>query len=144
MSSRLSFQVGNGQRVRFWRDKWCDNEPLCDSFPSLFAFSLSKKAWVAKVWNLEGEGRGWTPRFSRLFNDWEMGSVEYFLLRLQATRVHEDVVDRVIWTVLRSGNFLVKSLYLVLEPGDPLLFLSSIIWRPCAPPRVAFFAWEAT
>ncbi|RVW46187.1 Cleavage and polyadenylation specificity factor subunit 1 [Vitis vinifera] len=100
----VSFQicVGNGQRVRFWRDKWCDNEPLCDSFPSLFAFSLSKKAWVAKVWNLEGEGRGWTPRFSRLFNDWEMGSVEYFLLRLQATRVHEDVVDRVSWVISYS------------------------------------------
>ena len=118
-SSKLSFQVGNGQRVRFWRDKWCGDEPLCDSFPSLFAFSLSKEAWVVEVWNLEGEGGGWTPWFSRPFNDQEMESVKRFLLRLQATRVHRDVDDKVIWIAMRSGNFLVKSLYSILEPDVP-------------------------
>ena len=49
LSSRLAFQVGNAQRVRFWRDKWCRDETLCESFSSLFAISLSKEAWVADV-----------------------------------------------------------------------------------------------
>ena len=63
---------------------------------------------------------GWIPRFCRLFNDWEMESVQRFLTKLQENRVHGDVEDRVIWIASRSGNFLVKSLYMVLEPSDPL------------------------
>ena len=30
VSNRLSFVVGNGQRVRFWKDRWCGHSPfLC-------------------------------------------------------------------------------------------------------------------
>ena len=50
VSSRLSFVVSNGQRVSFWKDKWCGTTPLCDSFPSLFALATPKEAWVKDVW----------------------------------------------------------------------------------------------
>ena len=69
LSDRLTFQVDNGQRVRFWMDKWYGDEPLYESFPSLFTLSSSKEAWVADVWNPKGEEDGWTPLFSRVFND---------------------------------------------------------------------------
>ncbi|RVW50815.1 hypothetical protein CK203_076857 [Vitis vinifera] len=105
-------------------DKWYEDEPRCESFSSLVALFLSK---VADVWNPEGEGGGWTPWFSRAFNDWGLETGERFLLKIQATRVHRDVDDMVIWTTLRCGNFSVKSLYSVLELGDPLLFPSSSI-----------------
>ena len=65
-------------------------------------------------------------------------------MKLQANRVYRDVEGRVIWTVLRIENFSVKSFYYVLEPSDCLLFPRSIIWRSCVPPKMAFFAWEAT
>ncbi|RVW14081.1 hypothetical protein CK203_089304 [Vitis vinifera] len=55
LSGRLAYQVGNGQRVRFWMDKWCGDEPLCKSFPSLFTLSSFKEAWVLDVWNPEGD-----------------------------------------------------------------------------------------
>ena len=67
-----------------------------------------------------------------------------FLLRLQTTRLHRDMDDRVIWTALKSGYFSVKSLYSVLKPSNHLLFPNSVIWRSHASPRVAFFTWEAT
>ena len=144
LSSRLAFQVGNGQRVRFWRDKWCGDEPLYVSFPSLFTLSLTKEAWVADVWNPEGEGGGWTPLFSRAFNNWELDLVERFLQTIQAIKVQRDVDDRVIWTVVRCGTFSVNSLYSILEPGDSLLFLCGSIWRSSTPPKVAFFACKAS
>ncbi|RVW47606.1 hypothetical protein CK203_073732 [Vitis vinifera] len=31
-----------------------------------------------------------------------------------------------------------------LEPGFAILFLRSIIWSLCVPPKVGFFAWEAS
>ena len=44
MDDNMAFIVGNGRRVRFWKDKWRGNAPLCTSFPSLFAIFSSKEA----------------------------------------------------------------------------------------------------
>ena len=44
VSSRLSFVVGNGQRVKFWKDRWCEDSPLCVSFLTLFALAVFKDA----------------------------------------------------------------------------------------------------
>ena len=93
LSGRLAYQVGNGQRVRFWMDKWCGDEPLCESFPSLFSISLSKEAWVSDVWNPDGDGGGWTPFFSRAFNDWEVELVEHFLQKIQVFKVQREGED---------------------------------------------------
>ena len=49
VSSRLSFVVGNRQRVSFWKDAWCGDTPLWVSFPSLFALADPKEAWVKDV-----------------------------------------------------------------------------------------------
>ena len=40
----VSFAVGDGRRVRFWKDIWCRNNLLCEAFPSLFALVVSKDA----------------------------------------------------------------------------------------------------
>ena len=61
--------VGNGQKVSFFRNKWCGDTPLCDSFPFLFALTASKEAWVKDVWIVLEDGRSWSPRFTRPFND---------------------------------------------------------------------------
>ena len=61
LDGRLAYHVGNGQRVRFWKDKWCGDGPLCESFSSLFSMSMSKNAWVSEVWNPVGDEDGWTP-----------------------------------------------------------------------------------
>ena len=64
VSSRLSFAVGNGQRMSFWKDKWCGTTPLCESFPFLFALVASKEVWVKDVWAVnEQRGRELEPLF---------------------------------------------------------------------------------
>ena len=52
--------------------------------------------------------------------------------------------DKVVWTASRSGVFSVKSLYSILVPGGASLFPCGSIWRANVPPKVAFFAWEAS
>lgn len=49
--NNIVFSMDNGRRVRFWKDKWCADEALCDSFPSLYALAVSKEEWVAEVWD---------------------------------------------------------------------------------------------
>ena len=51
----FGFVVGDGEKVKFWKDKWCETIPLSEAFPSLFALALNKEAWVNEVWTAEGE-----------------------------------------------------------------------------------------
>ena len=34
--SRSCFVVGNGRKVKFWKDLWCEDQILKDAFPNLF------------------------------------------------------------------------------------------------------------
>ena len=58
---RVAFLVGDGGRVRFWKDKRCGDESLCISFPLLFVVASSKEAWVKEVWSHFYEGGGVGP-----------------------------------------------------------------------------------
>ncbi|RVW76360.1 putative ribonuclease H protein [Vitis vinifera] len=96
-----------------------------------------------EVWNPVGDGSGWTPLFARAFNDWEIDLVER-LQKIQAFRVQREEEDRVIWTASNNGAFSVRSLYSMMEPGAFLCSLVERIWKVRVPPKVAFFAWEAS
>ena len=124
--------VGNGQSVIFWKDKWCGTSPLCDSFPSLFVLAAAKEAWVSDLWTVSARGEmegSWNPRFTRRFNDWELDEVENLLGRLCEERVMLEEEERVRWSVSKDGNFLVKSLYKVLEPDSLVCFQVKLIWN---------------
>ena len=54
VSSKLSFVVGNGQKMSFWKDTWCGDAPLCVSFPPLFTLADPKEASVKDVWSGTG------------------------------------------------------------------------------------------
>ena len=141
----FGFEVGDGKNVSFWKDKWCEINPLCEAFPSLFAIATSKETWVNEVWTAEGERRGsWTPTFNRLFNDWEMEEVGRLLCCLDGKKVRADEEDRVRWVGSKDGVFSVKSLYRALQPVSSASFPSKIIWMSYAQPKISFFAWEAS
>ena len=55
--------------MRFWKDTWCENIPLCEAFQSLFALVVSQDVWVVDCWDSVGDEGGWIPCFSRSFND---------------------------------------------------------------------------
>ena len=56
--SRGAFVLGNGQQVRFWEDTWLGDEPLSQTYPSLFNIALHKNVTGANVlsrnpWNIQ-------------------------------------------------------------------------------------------
>ena len=144
LDGRLTYHVGNGQKVRFWKDKWCGDGLLCESFSSLFSISMSKNVWVSEVWNPVGDGDGWTHLFARAFNNWGIDLVECLLQKIHAFKVQRDEKDRLICIASNDGAFLVKSLYSMLKRGGSSTFPSERIWRVRVPPKVAFFAWEVS
>ena len=141
----VGFVVGDGEKVKFWKDKWCETIPLSEVFPSLFALASNKEAWVNEVWTAGGEGGGsWNPCFNRPFNDWEMEEVERLLCCLEGKKVRGDEEDKVKWMASKDGDFSVKSLYRTMQPGSHAFFPSKIIWNSCVQPKLSFFAWEAS
>ena len=135
--------VGNWRRVKFWKDRWCSKEPLCEIFPSLFAFSDSKGAWVADLWEHRGEGGNWNFRFVRNVHDWELGAMERFLSVLQGYSVKREQEDGVVWKGGNKGVFSDKGLYSVLETGSTTPLPLKIVGNPWIPSKASFFTWEA-
>ena len=139
MQNKVVFSVGDGRKVKFWKDNWCGNFALCNSFPSLYAFMSYKEAWLVELWDSSGEEGVWSPRFSRSFNDWEVEEVEGLLLTIRGRRLNPLLEDRVLWKETKDGIFLVKSLYSALVSRSIVQFPNSIIWSPCVPTKVGFF-----
>ena len=49
-NKRIVFRVGNGRRVRFWKDKWCGEDTLGEAFPQLYSIAFVKDPWVDQIW----------------------------------------------------------------------------------------------
>ncbi|RVX20614.1 putative ribonuclease H protein [Vitis vinifera] len=120
----VSFTVRDGRRVKFWKDIWCGNTP----FVRLFLLCLPLQF----------------PKMRGSFNDWELEAVVSLLSVLQGKRLNVGMEDRVVWNASKNGSFSVKSLYNTLDSGGAVPFPWRIIWSPCVPTKVGFFAWEAS
>ncbi len=67
----VEFMFGLGNRVRFWKDKWCGDTALMNRFPLLFNCSSNRKATIDTVLHRpdSGEVGDWNVTFTRRFND---------------------------------------------------------------------------
>ena len=70
-SKHTQFEIGVGNRVKFWHDCWCGDQPLQTTFPVLYELTIDKEASVALSLprQREGERRTWDVRFTRDSND---------------------------------------------------------------------------
>ena len=68
----LQFDVGDGTKVKFLHDVWCDDCPLKVAFPKLFSIGHHKEASINDVLRLSNGMSHQDVRFSRLVQDWEL------------------------------------------------------------------------
>ena len=45
-SKNVQFEVGVGDRVKFWTNRWCGDSPLQLTFPIVFGIASNKEASV--------------------------------------------------------------------------------------------------
>ena len=147
---RLSFSqnvipsLGNGSRLAFWKDPWGEETVLSLAFPTLFNLAAHKDARVVDVWDFSVEAGGWSPVFLRPFNDWEMEEVERFFIFLHNKKIRPDQEDRLLLRDSSTDGFSVRHMYRKLMFAPLLDFPSRSIWNPIVPPKLGFFAWEAS
>ena len=136
--------LGNGRRISFWKDVWCGEEALSIMFPNLFRLTAQKNARVADLWNWNSGEGGWNPIFLRSFNDWEMEEVNRFLQVLYNKQIRPLIEDKILFKGSRNDAYSVSSMYRELECFPHAAFPSRSIWNYVVPPRMGFFAWEAS
>ena len=145
-SKYIRFEVGVGNRVKFWTDQWCGDLPLHLSFPVVYGIATNREASVAS--SLERLGtearRSWKVLLLRDPNDWETGVVDEFLHTLGSDLPQSEQGDRMIWKFSKKGDFDICSFYDKLRSPLPIIFPWKGIWKVKVPMHVSFFVWTAT
>ena len=143
--SFLDYEVGVGDRIRFWFDRWCGDCPLKDAFPDLFVCTTNRNATVASLLlqSTSGSRNSWNITFTRNFNDWEVARVASFFECLYSHVSFRNGADHIRWSLKRDGVFDIRSYYSALRGSQPVSFPWKAIWGVRVPRRVAFFTWSA-
>ena len=104
----------------------------------------NKDARVADVWDSSREEGGWSPVFLRPFNDWEVEEVERFLHFLHNKKIRPFREDQLLLKETMTNGFSVRLMYCKLMHSLSTDFPCRSIWNPILPPKLGFFAWEAS
>nr|AID60103.1 hypothetical protein [Brassica napus] len=136
----VSWILGDGRRVRFWRDRWLLKEPL----EALSLIDIPEELVEAKTRDLWQQGIGWILQQIEPYTSLQN--------RLQlASLVIDEVTgarDRMSWGEAKDGLFSVKAAYAFLTkdavPRPNMEDLYSRVWRVTAPERVRVFLWLVT
>ena len=94
--SFLSFSVGNGERVKFWHDKWCGDATLKEAFPDFFSITADKEAIVADFLLTRTGNLHWEVAFVRNLQDWEIDALTSFLDLLYSVSLHDSGLDQLV------------------------------------------------
>ena len=70
-SKNIQFEVGVGDRVKFWTDRWCGDSPLQLTFLAVFGMASNKAVSVASCLEWLGieKRRSWDVHVIRRPND---------------------------------------------------------------------------
>ena len=123
-SKNTQFVVGMGNRVRFWQDGQCGDQPFQLAFPRLYGIAINKEASIESSLTRLGVGerRSWNVRFIRDFNDWEMDEGVNFLRILGANIPLMDVGDQIRWKIKPTGDFDIQLFYNKLRVTPSVVF----------------------
>ena len=136
----LAWVLGDGRRVRFWKDNWLLNEPLSE----LSTMDIPEEMVEVRAQDLWQTGAGWQTHIIEPYMSMPNR------LRL-ASVVIDDVTgarDRMSWGGSKDGLFSVNSAYAFLtrdaEPRPNMEALYQRVWRVTTPERVRVFLWLVT
>ncbi|GKV25398.1 hypothetical protein SLEP1_g34845 [Rubroshorea leprosula] len=144
VGNSFTWEVGDGNRVKFWKDVWLERRNLGMDFPRLKNVATNVDIKV-------GEMGEWCEGVLRWKIDWRRELVGRareeqisLLTQLEGVTIREGVGDRRIWQHDKSGNYSVRKAISMLIDNQRVLDsdLCKAIWNKFLLGRVCFFAWR--
>ncbi|GLT44293.1 hypothetical protein SLA2020_181990 [Shorea laevis] len=138
------WEVGEGSRVRFWRDCWVGERLLKDLCPRLFQLASNKEGMVREMGNREEEGWRWNVEWRRRRIGREQNEEQVMWELLDSIQIKDGVQDGWKWKHDGEGRYEVKKACEFLMPTESLLEMKfcKLIWCRLVPSKVSFFGWR--
>ena len=96
------------------------------------------------MWDWDRKEGGWSPTFLRSLNGWEIEEVERFLSILHNLNFSPLGEDKLLLKGVKDNGFSVKIMYKGLDHSPAIEFPYHSVWNSIMPPKIGFFAWEAS
>ena len=137
-----NFEVGNGQRTLFWKDRWIAGSSVEDIAPALIGL-VAKRTRSSQSVAVALQGNQW---IRELRGGFSVQAISQYLKLWDAVReinLSPSTPDRLLWRWSSDGHFSVRSAYQLLHEGSLHLPEIAIVWKTWAPLRVKIFLWLA-
>jgi hypothetical protein len=133
------YELGNGERALFWKDRWLGGEKVEDIAPHVALLVSKRRANTRSV--KDGLAGGWLLDCGPDLG--ERALPEFFLLWHRLASVVLDPVreDKLVWRWTSDGCYSSKSAYEAFFGGTIRARVVDEIWRSRAPYSCKFFAW---
>jgi len=140
-AGNVTFRVGNGSHIKFWKDIWLGHITLGEEFPSLHIIAAEPNSTIAS----NRSNDIWDLRFRRNLNDWELNDIFAFFAKLQPCSFSPQEPDRLKWGNSRKGHYTVKEGYHSLCSRNSMIdkWPWKHIWKTKLPTKVICFCWTA-
>ena len=131
-----AWNVGDGNKVRFWKDRWFGNSSLAIQFWHVYVIVNEKGKTIKYAW----DGSVLKFSFRRTFPPALM-DVWWEVFSIAESIVFTDESDTLVWSFNSNDIYSVQSLYAVVNFRGVKPVYPSAIWGLYIPPRVQVFLW---
>nr|KYP48155.1 Putative ribonuclease H protein At1g65750 family [Cajanus cajan] len=141
----MTWKLMDGERIKFWEDKWLGNISLANKFPRLYVNSLQNH-WTIKnmgtwsgtlwIWDLK-----WRRRWLRR-DDTQLQELESLLREVSLDNMHQDFW---VWDPGQDEKYTVNSAYkekLSWKYGRDEIPVLKQLWKLKIPPKAATLIWR--
>ncbi|GLU06807.1 hypothetical protein SLE2022_238000 [Rubroshorea leprosula] len=144
LAEGFKWEVGEGNIVAFWHERWFGDKNLRDLFPRLFELSVKKDGKVSEMGFWEEGKWVWRVEWRRGTIGREKNEEELLEKMLEGVHLKEGVRDVWKWVHEMEGKYVVKTAYDFLASTECILEnpICKLIWCSWVPSKVAFFGWR--
>jgi len=104
----LKFEVGNGNKIKFWEDPWIPEGTLMSLFPALYAVSQQQFTLIANMGWFEGTIWKWSLFWRKELTPEESQQHKDLLAILSTHYPLQNQIDSILWK--GHKNYTVKDL----------------------------------
>ncbi|KAH1188566.1 hypothetical protein GmHk_U059404 [Glycine max] len=142
----MRWKVGDGVRIRFWKDKWREGDlTLQDKYPALYQVSTQQNHSINSMGLLVDNRWEWKFQWRRNLFDHQIGTATAFMADIEDVHIQPSSRDLLLWSSDSGGSYTTKSTYNLLKAEDKHASednASKIIWSLKIPPRPTAFSWR--